>query len=53
MERSYGHFMRSFSLPSNVDEGHLKAHFHDGLLEVDIPKLEQTPSQSVQVPVEG
>jgi HSP20 family protein len=53
MERSYGHFMRSFSLPSNVDASHLKAHFHDGLLEVDIPKLEQAPSQSLQVPVEG
>lgn len=53
MERSYGHFMRSFSLPSNVDASHLKAHFHDGLLEVDCPKLEQTASQSVQVPVEG
>ena len=53
MERSYGHFMRSFSLPSNVDESHLKASFHDGLLEVDIPKLEHTQSHAVQVPVEA
>ena len=53
MERSYGHFMRSFSLPGNVDESHLKAIFHDGLLEVDIPKLEQTRTHAVQVPVEG
>jgi HSP20 family protein len=53
VERSYGHFMRSFSLPGNVDEAHLKAHFHDGLLEVDIPKLESTPTQSLQIPIEG
>lgn len=53
MERSYGHFMRCFTLPGNVDEAHLKASFHNGLLEVDIPKLEQTPSHALQVPVEG
>lgn len=53
MERSYGHFMRSFSLPGNVDESHLKATFHDGLLEVDIPKLEPARSHAVQVPVKG
>ncbi|MFZ9228365.1 MAG: Hsp20/alpha crystallin family protein [Prochlorococcaceae cyanobacterium] len=53
MERSYGHFMRSFTLPSNVDEAHLKASFHNGLLEVDLPKIEQSPAQALQVPVEG
>ncbi len=53
MERSYGHFIRSFSLPGNIDESHLKASFHDGLLEVDIPKQEQTRTHAVQVPVEG
>jgi HSP20 family protein len=53
MERSYGHFMRCFTLPANVDAGHLKASFHNGLLEVDIPKLEKATSQAVQVPVEG
>ena len=53
MERSYGHFMRSFSLPTNVDESHLKASFHDGLLEVDIPKLEQTHGHAVHVPVQS
>ena len=53
MERSYGHFIRSFSLPGNIDESHLKASFHDGLLEVDIPKQEQARTHAVQVPVEG
>ena len=53
MERSYGHFMRSFTLPGNVDAEHLKASFHNGLLEVDIPKLEKATRHAVQVPVEG
>jgi HSP20 family protein len=53
MERSYGHFMRCFTLPANVDADHLKASFHNGLLEVDIPKLEKATSHAVQVPVEG
>ena len=51
VERSYGNFIRSFNLPSNVDDSHLKAHFHDGLLEVDIPKTEQARPQAVEVPV--
>jgi HSP20 family protein len=53
VERSYGHFMRSFTLPDNVDEQHLKASFHNGMLEVELPKLEQASSQPVEVPVEG
>lgn len=53
MERSYGHFMRCFTLPTNVDAEHLKASFHNGLLEVDIPKLEKATHHAVQVPVEG
>lgn len=53
VERAYGHFMRSFTLPGNVDASQLKASFHNGLLEVDLPKLEQSPAEALQVPVEG
>jgi HSP20 family protein len=52
VERSYGNFIRSFTLPTNVDPQQLKAHFHDGLLEVDIPKTPATQAASVQIPVE-
>ena len=52
MERSYGNFIRSFTLPAEVDQEHLKAHFHDGLLEVDIPKTSESRSRCIQVPVE-
>ncbi|WP_259734202.1 Hsp20/alpha crystallin family protein [Synechococcus sp. CS-1331] len=50
--RSHGNFIRSFTLPNNVDSQHLKAHFHDGLLEVDIPKTPETQSSSITVPVD-
>ena len=40
------------TLPNNVDSQHLKAHFHDGLLEVAIPKTPETQSSSITVPVD-
>lgn len=53
VERSYGSFLRSFTLPENVDITGLKARINDGQLEVTIPKtLATPPSQPVQVPVE-
>lgn len=52
MERSSGSFLRSFTLPSNVDSRGLKAHFHDGILDVNIPKAAATPSTAVVVPVD-
>lgn len=52
VERSYGNFIRSFTLPTNVDAQQLKAHFHDGMLEVDIPKTAESRSTSMEIPVE-
>ncbi len=52
VERSYGNFIRSFTLPNNVDAQQLKAHFHDGLLEVEIPKMPEAQSSSISIPVE-
>lgn len=53
VERSYGSFLRSFTLPENVDTAGMKARVSDGQLEVTIPKVVVAPpSQPVQVPVE-
>ena len=52
VERSYGNFIRSFTLPNNVDAQQLKAHFHDGLLEVEIPKTPEAKSSTVTIPVD-
>ncbi|MEX0587805.1 MAG: Hsp20/alpha crystallin family protein [Cyanobium sp.] len=51
VERSYGNFIRSFTLPTNVDAQQLKAHFHDGLLEVNIPKTPEVETSTITIPV--
>jgi HSP20 family protein len=38
MERSYGAFTRSFRFTAEVDPERVTAHFHDGLLRLDVPK---------------
>ena len=52
IERSYGNFIRSFTLPNNVDAQQLKAHFHDGLLEVEIPKTPEAQTSAITIPVD-
>ena len=37
-ERFYGAFRRSFRLPTDVDSQQIKAHAHDGVLRVTMPK---------------
>lgn len=37
-ERSYGSFQRAFTLPPTVDPGRISAKFHNGVLEVTMPK---------------
>lgn len=53
IERSYGRFSRSFSLPSNADPATIKAHFEDGELTVSLGKKEEASTAKVMsVPVE-
>lgn len=51
IERSYGSFVRSFSLPERVDMSHLEARFHDGLLDIDLPCTSEPEAPSLEVPV--
>jgi len=51
IERSYGTFMRSFSLPVSVDQDKVKAAFRDGVLEVELPKKEQAKPKQVRVDI--
>jgi HSP20 family protein len=37
-ERSMGQFYRSFTLPQAVDDSQAKAEYHDGILELTLPK---------------
>ncbi len=51
IERSYGSFQRSFSLPVSVNQDKVTARFQDGVLEVKLPKKEQAKPKQIQVDV--
>jgi len=48
-ERSYGKFQRSLTLPSAVDAEAVKANYKNGLLQVVLPKAEQTKPKQIEV----
>lgn len=49
VERSYGQFVRSFSLPNNVDREKIKADFADGLLKIELPKREDAKPRTIKI----
>jgi HSP20 family protein len=49
IERSYGSFSRTFSLPPTVDQAKVSAAFKDGLLEIKIPKLAETRPKQIEI----
>lgn len=51
MERYYGSFDRSFSLPENVDQTHVDATFKDGMLTVELPKLAEALHTPIEVQI--
>jgi len=51
VERSYGSFARSFTLPESVDEGAVKAEYKDGMLNLHLPKTEKVKPKSIDVKV--
>ena len=53
VERFYGSFTRSFTLPEDADPGAIKATTQEGQLVITIPRKEAaTASTAIQVPVE-
>jgi HSP20 family protein len=51
VERFYGSFTRSFTLPDNVDESKIDAAFKDGMLSLTIPKTEETKPKVIDVKI--
>lgn len=51
VERSYGSFTRTFSLPSTVNVDEVNAEFRDGVLRVTLPKREEVKARQIQVSV--
>lgn len=51
IERSYGNFLRSFTLPDGADGSKVAAEFKDGVLQVHLPKGEKAKPKAVDVKV--
>jgi HSP20 family protein len=51
VERAYGSFSRSFSLPNTVDTERIKANYRDGVLSVRMPKREESKPKQIKVGV--
>jgi HSP20 family protein len=49
VERSFGRFSRSLTLPKGVEADSVAAEFEDGVLEVRIPKPEQRKPHRVEI----
>ncbi len=51
IERSYGTFMRSFTLPNSVDQDAVKASCEAGILKIVMPKKEEKKQKRIKVDV--
>ena len=51
IERSYGSFARSFSLPNSINAEKVKAEFKDGLLTLTLPKREEAKPRTIKIDV--
>ena len=49
VERSYGSFSRSFTLPSNAVADRVKAEFKDGVLTIEVPKAEEAKPKAITI----
>lgn len=52
VERFYGSFSRSFTLPENVDADAIKASFKDGVLTVELPKTQASKPAAIAVRID-
>ncbi|MDD5563542.1 MAG: Hsp20/alpha crystallin family protein [Thermoanaerobaculaceae bacterium] len=52
VERAYGSFERSFSLPTNVDPEKVRASYRHGVLHLTLPKREEAKPKSISIKVE-
>lgn len=49
IERSYGSFVRSFTLPRSVDAERISANLEDGVLEIRMPRREETKPRQIKI----
>jgi HSP20 family protein len=51
IERAYGTFTRTFTLPRSVDAARIAAEYRNGVLEIAIPKKEESLPKQIQINV--
>jgi HSP20 family protein len=51
IERSFGNFRRSFTLPEDADSMKVTAEFRDGVLKVHLPTMARPKSKAIEVKV--
>jgi HSP20 family protein len=51
VERAYGTFSRSFTLPNVVDTTNIKAEFKDGVLRLTMPTREEAKPRQIQIEI--
>jgi len=52
VERAYGSFERSFTLPTNVDAEKIQATYRHGVLQLSLPKREEAKPKSIAIKVQ-
>ena len=52
LERTFGVFTRSFTLPKTVDSDRISASYKNGVLELMLPKVEQAKPRKIEITVE-
>jgi HSP20 family protein len=53
VERRYGSFARSLSLPQTADAERIEASFDRGVLTIEVPKVEQAKPKRIQIRATG
>jgi HSP20 family protein len=51
VERSYGKYFRSFSLPKEIKEDKIDAEFKDGQLTITVPKAEEVKPKEIDIKI--
>jgi HSP20 family protein len=49
LERSYGNFVRSFTLPRTVDASRISARYSNGVLDIVLPKAEEAKPKKIEI----
>jgi len=49
VERAFGNFHRTFTLPDAVDQENVEASYEDGVLTINVPKTEASTRRQIEI----